>query len=74
MKEWLAEHRINYRGIPEKDELIVLVKTNWIEPDSTLKQQADMTTSYVDELVKYLESCKYYFIGHVDKSGSVDPL
>jgi uncharacterized protein YpuA (DUF1002 family) len=56
LKEWLAEHRVVYRGVPEKDELVVLVKTNWRDSDSTLKQTADMTATYVDKLVKYLES------------------
>ncbi|CAG8485629.1 2017_t:CDS:2 [Paraglomus brasilianum] len=52
LKEWLAENRVYYKGIPEKDELVVLVKRHWRDT----KQKEDTITSYVDEFVKYLES------------------
>ena len=56
LKEWLAENRVYYKGIPEKDELVVLVKRHWRDT----KQKEDTITSYVDEFMKYLESCKYH--------------
>ncbi|CAB4382332.1 hypothetical protein RhiirA5_353079 [Rhizophagus irregularis] len=59
LKEWLAEHRVSYKGIPDKQELLNLVKTNWQD----VKEQANSTTEAVESFVtKYVNTIKdtYY--------------
>jgi hypothetical protein len=60
LKEWLAEHRIVYRGIPEKQELIGLVKANWQD----LKGRANTTNEAVESFVtKYVDMIKDNYYG-----------
>lgn len=55
LKEWLAEHRVSYKGIPDKQELLNLVKTNWQD----VKEQANSTTEAVESFVtKYVNTIK----------------
>jgi len=59
LKEWLAEHRVVYRGIPEKQDLVGLVKENWQD----LKGRANTTNEAVESFVsKYVDMIKdnYY--------------
>ncbi|RIA85031.1 hypothetical protein C1645_782872 [Glomus cerebriforme] len=59
LKEWLAEHRVTYKGIPEKQELVDLVKANWDD----VKGRANTTTEAVESFVsKYINAVKdvYY--------------
>ncbi|RIA81872.1 hypothetical protein C1645_836264, partial [Glomus cerebriforme] len=55
LKEWLAEHRVTYKGIPEKQELVDLVKANWDD----VKGRANTTTEAVESFVsKYINAVK----------------
>jgi predicted metal-dependent hydrolase len=59
LKEWLAEHRVSYKGIPDKEELLNLVKTNWQD----VKDRANSTTEAVESFVtRYINTIKdaYY--------------
>jgi polyhydroxyalkanoate synthesis regulator phasin len=59
LKEWLAEHRVSYKGIPDKQELVNLVKNNWQD----VKGRANSTTEAVESFVsRYVNAVKdaYY--------------
>jgi hypothetical protein len=55
LKEWLAEHRVSYKGIPDKQELVDLVKNNWQD----IKGRANSTTEAVESFVtSYVNTIK----------------
>ncbi|CAG8468173.1 9698_t:CDS:2 [Ambispora leptoticha] len=54
LKEWLAEHRTRYYGIPEKHELVELVKSNWPGNKNEQKSAAEIAKDFVKEYVAYL--------------------
>ncbi|CAG8696367.1 16783_t:CDS:2, partial [Acaulospora morrowiae] len=65
LKEWLAEHRVSYSGIPEKHDLVILVKAHWVN----VKDQAKSTSEAVEKFVtKYYESIKDTIVGADDQS------
>jgi hypothetical protein len=65
IKEWLAEHRVSYSGIPEKHDLVVLVKAHWVN----IKDQVKSTSEAVENFVtKYFESIKDAIVDTDDQS------
>ncbi|CAG8496691.1 10017_t:CDS:2 [Acaulospora colombiana] len=64
LKEWLAERRVSYTGIPEKHDLVLLVKAHWVD----VKDQAKSTKEAVKRFVtKYIEAIKDTVSGTNDK-------
>jgi hypothetical protein len=55
LKEWLAENRITYKGIPEKKELTELVKNNWYEVKNRAASSEEAIKSFV---TKYMDLIK----------------
>jgi CRISPR/Cas system CSM-associated protein Csm2 small subunit/phage shock protein A len=58
IKEWLAEHEITYKGIPEKNDLIELVKSNFNSSYNNNEPKPQSNTevikSYVNTFIDYI--------------------
>ncbi|CAG8530775.1 19306_t:CDS:2 [Gigaspora margarita] len=51
LKEWLSEHRVIYRGIPEKKDLVCLVNNHKDKVTKTTKESVqDFVNYYIDSL------------------------
>ncbi|CAG8479037.1 6994_t:CDS:2 [Dentiscutata heterogama] len=51
LKEWLSEHRVIYKGIPEKKDLVCLVKNHKDEVSKTTKESVqDFVNYYIGSL------------------------
>jgi len=61
LKEWLAEHEITYKGIPEKRDLIELVKSNF---NSSYNNNGPRTQSNVEAIRSHVSS----FITYIGES------
>jgi F0F1-type ATP synthase membrane subunit b/b' len=59
IKEWLAENRINYKGIPERQELVDTVKKNWYEVKDRAKTSNEAVESFVTKYIDLIKDKSY---------------
>ncbi|GBB99612.1 hypothetical protein RclHR1_03580019 [Rhizophagus clarus] len=59
LREWLAEHRITYKGIPDKQELVNLVKHNWQDIKGRANSTSEAVESFVSRYVNMVKDAYY---------------
>jgi hypothetical protein len=59
LKEWLAENRIPYKGIPDKQELVELVKSNWYDVKDRANSSSEAIKSFVTSYVDLVKEQSY---------------
>jgi len=59
LKEWLAENRLTYEGIPEKHELFELVKSNWYELKDRSKSSTEAVESFISKYADIVKESSY---------------
>ncbi|KAG9287565.1 hypothetical protein G9A89_019626 [Geosiphon pyriformis] len=55
LKEWLADHRIDYEGIPEKHDLLELVNSNWDDAKTDASTSAGAVQDFVRRYIEYVK-------------------